>query len=61
MSYKYRAEKNKIDKVQLSVYFPVEWKQLLFDYAERDARSFNSLLLSITRKFLIEKGLLNEE
>jgi hypothetical protein len=58
MSYKYRAEKNKIDKVQLSVYFPVEWKELLFDYAERDARSFNSLMLSITKEFMKKEGLI---
>ena len=57
----YRLPKDKIDKVQLTVYFPIEWKQKLFDYAERDARSFNSLMLHITREFLIEKGLLNEE
>jgi hypothetical protein len=56
-----RKPREEQDKVQLSVYFPVEWKKMLFELADEDSRTFNSLMVSITKDFLEKKGLMNEE
>jgi hypothetical protein len=58
MSYKYRSKRGDIERHQLTVYFPVEWKELLYKYAEKDTRSFNSLMLSITKEFMKKEGLI---